>query len=215
MKTLFSTIIVTAALGGAASAEAGNPTQVRAVNVEHAASVYQVKHHRYDDDRRHRYRDRHYDDQRYRNKRGKHRSKHYGKRKIRLDIPVDWYGDGRLKLKRLARYHHGIDLDNYRLVRVVLDSHNRRHGAARLRVGQHLSDLVYLGYGRSVIHAPRTRGNGRWVLKLDDAAVSNVRLVLEPRRGHRQHDKHNHRYSDAGRPRDHRYAHRAYRGHHG
>ena len=192
MKTLASTLIITAALAAASPAEAHDRGRDRAHN--HFNEHFNER----------------YDDQRYRDKR--HNRKHY--RKIRLDVPVNWRGDGRLKLKRLAQRYHGIDLDQYRLVRVVLDSHGRRHGVARLRVGQYQSDLVYLNRGRSVIHAPQTRGSARWVLKLDNAKISNVRLVLEPRK--RRHFVHNHHHVKpawSGRQHDKRHYNKRYNKH--
>jgi hypothetical protein len=108
-----------------------------------------------------------------------------------LDLPVRVRGDGRIKLKRLAQRQHGIDLDHYRLVKVVVNNRGRHGGAAQLRVGSYSTDYVRLDQGRSVIHPPRHGVNGKWILRLDDARVNNVRLVLEPRhRNYAQRGKH-------------------------
>lgn len=194
MKTLLSTLVMTAALTGtAAAAAADKPVDGFAVKQAKFTTVH------YNDDRRAKkigkrhydkhhngkqYKDRRYDDQRYYDRGKQHRNGN-----VRLDIPVHFRGDGRLKLKQLVRQYHGVNADDYRLVRVVVDSHGRRDGAARLRVGQRVSDLAYLGNGRTVLQAPNSRANGRWILKLDDARVSNVRVVMEPRYRAAKYDK--------------------------
>ena len=94
-------------------------------------------------------------------------------------------GSDRIKLRRLANYYYGIDLDNYRLVRVVVDGHSKRHrhggeGTARLRVGHYETQTKYLD-GRTAFRAPDARRHAPWVLGINRARVNNVRLVLEPR----------------------------------
>ncbi|MFT7654007.1 MAG: hypothetical protein ACI9UU_003123 [Candidatus Azotimanducaceae bacterium] len=175
MKTLISTLIVTAAVITALPASADNQGRDR---------------DRYDDQRS--------IDQRY----DENRKGHRAQGPLRLDLPVRVRGDGRIKLKRLAQRQHGIDLDHYRLVKVVVNNRGRHGGAAQLRVGSYSTDYVRLDQGRSVIHPPRHGVNGKWILRLDDARVNNVRLVLEPRhrnyvqrgnhRNHRNHRNYKH-----------------------
>lgn len=198
MKTLISTLIVTAAVVTALSASADNQGRDR-------------DHDRYDDQRsiEQRYDKNRYDSKRHdknhndRYKRG-HRAQdnfaynnpgdrrgHFAQGPLRLDLPVRVRGDGRIKLKRLAQHQHGIDLDHYRLVKVVVNNRGHHGGAAQLRVGGYTTDFVHLNQGRSVIHPPRHGVNGKWILRLDDARVNNVRLVLEPRhRNYAQMGKH-------------------------
>ena len=189
MKSLLTSIVLTGALAVSLPVQAG---EYKGSHFDHRVDKHEreyrkQKHfdHKYDRkydgkyDRKHE-RKYHRD---YRNNRhwdNFHNARH-GDR-VRLDIPVDFRGDGKLALKRLARANYGIDLDDYRLVRVVFDHRGgRKRAAARLFVGQQRSDLVYLQHGRNVVHAPQTRANARGQLVLDNARVSHVRLVLEPR----------------------------------
>ncbi len=117
---------------------------------------------------------RYYDGKRYNDKR------RWAKKRIRIDVPVRVRGDERFKLRRIAA-RRGIDLNHYRLVKVVVDSHGPRHSWARLRIGDKVSRDVRLGRGRTHIEAPRGAQNGRMILGVVDARVSNIRMVFEPK----------------------------------
>ena len=123
-----------------------------------------------------RYKDRHYDDRYDR----RHDKRRWAKKRIRIDVPVRVRGDERFKLRRIAA-RRGIDLNHYRLVKVVVDSHGPRHSWARLRIGDKVSRDVRLGRGRTHIEAPRGAQNGRMILGVVDARVSNIRMVFEPK----------------------------------
>lgn len=144
-------------------------------------------------------RDKHYnvvvDDQRYYNKKynkkrykqdiyNRHVDRGYSQQRIRLDIPVRVRGDGRLPLKRLLNQHYDIDLQDYRLVKVVVNNKNRYAAGAGLRVGNYRTGYVPLDRGRNHIRAPRQANWGRWVLNLDNVKTNNVRVVLAPRYQH-------------------------------
>lgn len=102
--------------------------------------------------------------------------------RIKLDLPIRFRGTDRLRLRKIAQRHYAIDLDRYRLVRVVVEGHGRRHrpGTARLIVGHHRSHDEYLN-GRASFRAPDARRKANWQLKVRDAQINHVRLVLEPR----------------------------------
>ena len=175
---LAATTVLGGTFGLLASAEA---------NAHHA---HKYKSHRYAsgyDDRRYRY-----DDKRaYKHKR-EHKKKHSAKHdRLRLDLPVHLRGNDELKIRRALNRHYDIDLDHYRLRKVVFDHHGRRPGAAAVRVGYRWSSPQRLHRGRNEIYAPHD-GDGNWRLGVQGARIDTVRVVLEPR------------YSRA-------YAHRGYR----
>ena len=204
MKSLLTSVVLTGALVASIPAQAGN---YQKESVDHRVAKHEREYRKdghYDRDFEREYRkDKHRKNKYHKDgyRKGKHYDRdyhrgdrydrHWDKRRfftagkgdrVRLDIPVNFRGEGKLRLKRMARQHYAIDLDEYRLVRVVFDHRGgRKRAAARLYVGQQRSDLVYLHPGRNVVYAPRTRANARWQLALDNARVNNVRLVLEPR----------------------------------
>lgn len=121
--------------------------------------------------------------QRYESQRhdGRHRDgPRHSRDVVRLDLPVHVRGDGRVRLRRLINRHYRINLDHYRLRKVVVDNHGRRHSMGRLRVGKNVSHPQQLYKGRNVLKVPN-QGFGKWVLRLDNARVNNIRVVLEPR----------------------------------
>lgn len=138
-----------------------------------------------DGERRDRFSQRSHDSRQFDDSRFEQRRAQRNER-IRLDFPLHVRGDRRIKLHRLAR-HHGIDLADYRIVKVVVRSHGPRRSYARLSVGHGFAEAVPLHHGRVHIHAPRGRQHGRAVLGLANARVDKVRLVLEPKY-RRHHD---------------------------
>ena len=144
----------------------------------------------YEKDRYHK-KDKYYKrDKYYKKGRYNHTNHYYGNERIKLDLPVRVRGSDRIRLRKLARQYYDIDLDHYRLVRVVVDGHGRRHrGTACLQVGHYLSDAKYLD-GRTRFRAPNARRHAPWVLEVSKARVNNVRLVLEPRNRHAYKDRH-------------------------
>lgn len=146
--------------------------------------------YRHDDQRYYKH-DKYYKKDKYYKNDRHYKKRHYKNERIKLDLPVRLRGSDRIKLRRLANYHYGIDLDNYRLVRVVVNGHGRRHhGTAQLRVGRYHTQAKYLD-GRTAFKAPDARRHAPWVLGIDRARVNNIRLVLEPRNRyaykHRRH----------------------------
>ena len=99
---------------------------------------------------------------------------------IRLDIPVAVRGNDRVHLRRLVNRHSNVNLDHYRLKKVVVSNYARRQASARLIVGNNVSDVYALRRGRNHIDAPH-RSDGRWVLGVKDARIDNIRVVLEPK----------------------------------
>jgi hypothetical protein len=99
---------------------------------------------------------------------------------IRLDIPVRVRGNDRIHLRKLVNRHSNVNLDNYRLKKVVVDNHSRRYATAKLHVGQHQSEVLALHRGSNHIAAPR-RSDGRWMLGVRDARIDHIRVVLEPK----------------------------------
>ncbi len=108
------------------------------------------------------------------------KNKHAHRDVIRLDIPVAIRGDERVHLRRLVNRHSNLNLNNYRLKKVVVNNYARRSAAAKLIVGDRASGVQVLQRGRNHIAAPR-RGDGRWVLGVRDARIDNIRVVLEPK----------------------------------
>lgn len=100
---------------------------------------------------------------------------------LRLDIPVRIRGDEHIGLKRLVRERYGVDPRDYRLRKVVVTNRGHRPAAARLRVGDDYSRVTYLNGGNNHIRAPRGPQYGRWVLGVENARISNIRVVLEPK----------------------------------
>lgn len=120
---------------------------------------------------------------RYETRRHDSRHRHGARRnrdQIRLDLPVHIRGDQRVALRRLINRHYRINLDHYRLRKVVVNNHSRRHSMARLRVGYQAGPPRHLNRGRNVLSVPN-QGYGKWVLGLDNVRVNNIRVVLEPR----------------------------------
>jgi hypothetical protein len=107
-------------------------------------------------------------------------NKHAHRDVIRLDIPVAIRGDDRVHLRRLVNRHSNLNLNNYRLKKVVVNNYARRSAAAKLIVGDRVSSVQWLQRGRNHIAAPR-RSDGRWVLGVKDARIDNIRVVLEPK----------------------------------
>lgn len=102
--------------------------------------------------------------------------------RFELDLPIHFRGTDRLRLRKIAQRHFAIDLDRYRLIRVVVDGHGHRHrpGTAGLIVGQHRSQETYLN-GRVAFRAPDARRKANWQLQVRNAQIRHVRLILEPR----------------------------------
>ncbi len=153
---------------------------------------HRKKHHRGDRYETHEYKRYHGDDQRYyRGKDRYHGKRHHDKwdrradrhgGRLRLDIPVSVRGEEKIGLRRLVRNRYGIDTRDYRLRAVVVDNYSHRRAAARLYTGDDYSRLTYLQRGPTRIRAPQGDQHGRWILHVDNARVSNIRVVLEPRR---------------------------------
>jgi hypothetical protein len=99
---------------------------------------------------------------------------------IRLDIPVRVRGNDRIHLRKLVNRHSNVNLDNYRLKKVVVNNNSRRYATAKLFVGQNQSEVFALKRGRNHIAAPR-RSDGRWMLGVSNARIDHVRIVLEPK----------------------------------
>lgn len=100
---------------------------------------------------------------------------------IRLDIPVRVRGNDRIHLRKLVNRHSNLNLDNYRLKKVVVDNNSRRYATAKLFVGHNQGEAFALKRGRNHITAPR-RSDGRWMLGVRDARIDHIRVVLEPKR---------------------------------
>lgn len=102
--------------------------------------------------------------------------------RIKLDLPIRFRGTDTLRLRRIAQSHYGIDLNRYRLVRVVVDGQGRRHrpATARLIVGDHRSPSAYVD-GRTAFRAPQAKRKASWQLGVHNAKIDRVQLVLEPR----------------------------------
>ena len=152
------------------------------------ADDYRGKSHR-GDYKTHEYKRYHGDDQRYYRKQDRKHDKHKQHEHfagahgvLRLDIPVRVRGDERIKLRQLVRNRYGIDTKHYRLRAVVVNNRARHNGFARLRTGDEVSRKTYLERGENRIRAPRSGQHGKWVLRVDNARINNIRVILEPRR---------------------------------
>jgi hypothetical protein len=111
----------------------------------------------------------------------RHHRRHFNKRDVvRIDIPVHIRGDERVPLRRMLRNYYNINPNHYHLRKVVVDNRGRHRASARLKVGDYVSGRQHLHQGRNHLRAPRY-GDGRWVLKLNNARVNNIRVVLEPK----------------------------------
>ncbi len=174
MKTVLTTTLLISALAVTAPAMAGdnNWTGKKAKTKSEHSQNFQ---NNYDD--------------RYYKKSYEHgkKSKRYGKKHkpaqrdvIRLDIPVAIRGDERVHLRRLINRRSNVNLNDYRLKKVVVNNYARRYAAARLIVGDRISHVHTLERGRNHISAPR-RSDGRWILGVRDARIDNIRVVLEPK----------------------------------
>lgn len=143
--------------------------------------------HKYADhyDHKHKYRNRGYRDDSQRH----YRSDHYRGERIRLDLPVNLRGKVRVNLKRLIQRNHHINPNHYRLVKVVLNNHTYNRGIARLRAGSFDSQRTYLSAGRNPIKVPSVSGHASWKMHFRHVDIDNIRVVLEPRRGIRDHRK--------------------------
>ena len=117
---------------------------------------------------------------RHQGRQNKRAHKRYANENLRLNVPVHVRGNDRIRLRRAINRHYDINLDQYRLKRVVVHNSGRRPAAARLNVGYTAGDVHYLVRGKNPIHAPRNT-DGRWLLGFKDARVDNVRVVLEPK----------------------------------
>lgn len=175
MKTVLTTTLLISALAAAAPAIAGE-------------NNWQGKKAKANSEQHHKFYNNHYDDN-YNNdykKSYKYKSKHGKKNKpdhrsvIRLDIPVAIRGDERVHLRRLVNRHSNLNLNNYRLHKVVVNNYARHSAAARLIVGGRDTGVQSLHRGRTHIAAPR-RSDGRWILGVRDARIDNIRVVLEPK----------------------------------
>ena len=100
---------------------------------------------------------------------------------VRINIPVDIRGDERVHLRRALHRRYNINTDNYHLHKVVVDNHAHRRASARLRVGSHTSDRQALHRGSNHLTTPGY-SEGRWVLSLNNARVTSITVVLEPKR---------------------------------
>ncbi len=130
------------------------------------------------------------DDRRYRNKRFKKQGV------LRLDVPVHVRGSQRVKLRRLLNRYYDIDLNDFRLRKVVINHHGRRHASASLRTGPVSTPQRFLNHGRTHIFAPANQG--RWVLNFHNARVNNIRVVLEPRYRYVAHPHFDRRFHHRG-----------------
>jgi hypothetical protein len=116
----------------------------------------------------------------------RHSSRRANRDVLRLDIPVHVRGSDRIPLRKLVKQYHRINLDQYRLKKVVVNNHRRRHAYANLQVGDYVTDRQRLRRGNNHITAPH-RTNGRWILGVKHARIDNIRVVLEPKHGYAKH----------------------------
>ncbi|XOV82533.1 MAG: hypothetical protein ACFHXK_16940 [bacterium] len=170
MKTVLTTTLLISALAAAAPALAGD-THWHGKKTKNTSEQY------------HQFHDNHYRsdyNKGYKNKFKHGKNKHAHRDVIRLDIPVAIRGDERVHLRRLVNRHSNLNLNNYRLKKVVVNNYARRSAAARLVVGDRTSGVQALQRGRNHIAAPH-RGDGRWILGVKDARIDHIRVVLEPK----------------------------------
>jgi len=174
MKTVLTTTLLISALTATAPAMAGDHNWT-GKKAKTQSERYQPFQKNYDD----RYYKQSYEHSKKSNKYGnKHKAANRGV--IRLDIPVAIRGDERVHLRRLINRRSNVNLNNYRLKKVVVNNYARRSAAAKLIVGDRVSHVHTLQRGSNHIAAPR-RGDGRWVLGVTDARIDNIRVVLEPK----------------------------------
>lgn len=106
-------------------------------------------------------------------------------RLLRLHLPVHLEGNQTVRLDRLVEDHYDIDLRNYLLRGIVIESDgytDRRDAYARLQVGRYKTGRVYLDGGQTAIDAPAYR-NTHWQLRLGSGARAHgLLLVLEEAR---------------------------------
>lgn len=141
------------ALGGFASSTHADGRQARTVQATAGHGLVAVRH----DNRRHSPR----------------------RNVIRLDIPVHVCGSARINLNRHLRRNFDIDPHQYRLRKVVVHNRSRHHGHAALNAGG-IRTKTAIHRGANHLHAPAA--HGRWMLRLNNARVNHVTVVLEPRR---------------------------------
>ena len=123
-----------------------------------------------------RYHDYRYD---YDRERKREQRRHRDDRRLRLFMPARVNGTAKLRLGRMVRHHHGIDIRDYNLKSVVL--HNGRayrKSRARVYVGEH-SRRQQLTQGRNRIRAPH--GYGRWAVQVKHAHLSGITVIMEPK----------------------------------
>lgn len=114
-----------------------------------------------------------------------------GNAAVRLHLPVHVDGPHEIKVARLIKRHHRIDLRRYTLKAVILKPTRRADGYSFLRVGRYRSpSLPVEGRDRVVRLAAPYRGRGDWRLYISRGAeVRSIVAVLEPRGVHRaRHD---------------------------
>lgn len=188
MKTLTTALLVTTAALSAANVEARERDH-RHHDRQHHGDVIVVDDHRSYKHRGHDHAKDRRNDRRYDRRHKGHQDK-YQPRRIRLDLPLHIRGDARIRIGKLIRRQYGLDLADYRLVKVVVNNRSRYDAGAAIRVGKRRTGYIPLDRGRNHIPAPRGAGWGSWVLKLDNVRTNNVRVVIEPRH---QYARHTHR----------------------
>ena len=105
------------------------------------------------------------------------------RKSIRVHIPVRDHGPETLPLGRLIKQNSGLDMNNYRLVAVVVRNGRWSHGYASLRTGDRKSGRYFLeGGSKTRIPAP-SRADRKWRLRLGPGTqVSSITAILEHRR---------------------------------
>lgn len=167
MKTVLTTTLLISALAATAPAMAGENNWTGKKAKTHSER-YQPFHKNYDD--------------RYYKKSDRHGRKNKPAHRdvLRLDFPVAIRGDERVHLRRLINRRSNVNLNNYKLRKVVVNNYARRSAGAKLIVGDRVSHVHRLQRGSNHIAAPR-RGDGSWVLGVKDARIDHIRVVLEPK----------------------------------
>jgi hypothetical protein len=147
---------------------------------------YQDRHHDRQYDRHHKH------DARHHLRHGREHSERRWRgddRRFRLYIPANVRGSTTLRLGKMLRYHHGIDINDYNLNAVILhngDAYPKTR--ARVYVGERSTGL-YLHEGRNRIRAPH--GHGRWKVRLKHVNLTGVTVLMEPKA---RYARYGHRY---------------------